>query len=143
MATKHAVSSQMEAVERIRSRGLAVLVVDDDPSLRGAMSYVLRRKYGAEVAAAESAPEAMLKLRAGGSYDLIFLDIMMPGMSGVKAYPELRALCGESTIVIMSAYENSEEWNRAKELGVELVSKPIPEKVLERLLTQELEGFHE
>ena len=139
--TKHAVTSERENVEKIRRRKLAVLVVDDDPSLRKAMSLVLRRKYGAEVGIAESAPEATQRLRADDPYDLIFLDIMMPGPSGVDAYPEILALSGGATIVVMSAYPDSEEWGRAKELGVELVSKPIPEKVLERLLLQQVEGF--
>jgi CheY-like chemotaxis protein len=141
MATKHAVSSERENVEKIRRRKLAVLVVDDDPSLRKAMSVALHRKYGAEVGTAESASEATQRLKADDPYDLIFLDIMMPGLSGVDAYPEILTLSGGATIVMMSAYPDSEEWSRAKELDVELVSKPIPEKVLEQLLLQQVEDF--
>jgi CheY-like chemotaxis protein len=140
-ATKHAVSSEREIIERIRGRKLAVLVVDDEPPLRKAMSVALQRKYGAKVGIAESAPEAIRRLGEDDPYDLIFLDIMMPGISGVDAYPEILALSGGAKIVVMSAFPDSDEWARAKELDVELVSKPIPEKVLQRLLFQQVEDF--
>src|SRR5689334_11909314 len=73
-ASRQAISSSMERVELIRRRSLAILVVDDDPSLRKAMQYNLTKKYGAQVATAESVAEALLKLQAGDLYNLILLD---------------------------------------------------------------------
>jgi hypothetical protein len=42
----------------------------------------------------------------------------------------------------MSAYAKSDDWNRAKEMEVLLVSKPIPEEVLERLLLETAEDMN-
>ena len=106
------------------------------------MQYNLTKKYGAQVATAESVAEALLKLQAGDLYNLILLDIKMPRVSGVDAYPTISSYSRGAKIVLMSAYAKSDDWNRAKEMEVLLVSKPIPEEVLERLLLETAEDMN-
>ena len=64
-----------------------ILVVDDDPDIRQLLR-VLLRDYRVEEA--ESGVEAVQRLRADAAYDLIILDIMMPGMDGVDTCQILR-----------------------------------------------------
>ncbi len=87
-----------------------VLVVDDDPVIRDMMSDILGFE-GYTISAARNGLEALQLLRSEEDY-LVFLDIMMPGMSGkelcsmLEAEPHLRK---RHIIVLMSAIDNLEE----------------------------------
>src|SRR5205085_10033785 len=71
-----------------RPEPAALLVVDDDDNNRDLLSRRLRRK-GFSVAVAASGREALERI-ARRRFDLVLLDIMMPGMSGVEVLEEIR-----------------------------------------------------
>jgi CheY-like chemotaxis protein len=123
-------------IEVIRRQGYKILVVDDDDKFGKSFCFLLERVFGAHVEHVGSAKRGVEKLRTGNSYDLIFLDIMMPEMTGVEAYHELRMIDDKIRIVIMSAYSDSEEWKKAQDLkDVALLHKPIPEDSLIKILS--------
>jgi two-component system phosphate regulon response regulator OmpR len=68
--------------------GAHILVVDDDKRIRTLLSRFLA-KEGYLVSAAGSADEAMLRMR-DLAFDLIVLDVMMPGESGTQFAARLR-----------------------------------------------------
>ncbi|MBW2258623.1 MAG: response regulator [Deltaproteobacteria bacterium] len=68
--------------------GLKVLVVDDEPDARTFISTVLE-DHGAITECASDGFEALEKVRAA-TYDLMTLDLGMPGKNGVEVYHELR-----------------------------------------------------
>jgi CheY-like chemotaxis protein len=123
-----------ELIARIRAQSLRILVVDDEDMFREAMTYNLSEKFGAKVTEVRSGSEALNKLKEGNNYELIFLDLMMQHRNGIDTYHSLRLLDRECRVIIMSAYSESTEWNRAKELNLEMVTKPIPEKILTYIL---------
>ena len=61
-----------------------ILVVDDEPDIRNIL-HILLSSRGYEVDEAENGLRAVELVRAQPDYDLIILDIMMPGMDGVSA----------------------------------------------------------
>ena len=65
-----------------------ILVVDDEPQIRRVMRTTLAAR-GYEVDDARSGEDALEKLRAG-RYDLVLLDINMPGMGGVETCRTIR-----------------------------------------------------
>lgn len=70
-------------------RGLRVLVVDDEPLNRQRVEDLLAHEHAiAEVLTAASGPEAIAKIRAHHP-DLVFLDVQMPGKSGLDVVREL------------------------------------------------------
>ncbi|MCC6791980.1 MAG: response regulator, partial [Thermomicrobiales bacterium] len=73
-----------------------MLVVDDEPALRDAVAYSLRRE-GYEVVVAPDGPSAIAAARLHRP-DLILLDIMLPGIDGFDVCREIRA---ESTVPIV------------------------------------------
>jgi CheY-like chemotaxis protein len=73
--------------------GVRVLVVDDDEDTRDIVERVLVRR-GAEVVAAASAPAA-LETFASQRFDVLLVDIMMPGMDGYEFMRRIRALPAE------------------------------------------------
>ena len=66
-----------------------ILVVDDEPDNRNIL-HILLSSRGYEVDEAENGLRAVELVRAQPDYDLIILDIMMPGMDGVAACTEVR-----------------------------------------------------
>ena len=100
-----------------------ILVVDDEPAIRDAVSYALRRD-GYEVEDASDGEAAVEAVRRD-SFDLLVLDVMLPKLSGVDVCRTLRA---ESAIPIIMLTAKSAEVERV--LGLELgaddyVTKPF------------------
>ena len=87
-----------------------ILVVDDDPVIRDMMADILEFE-GYTISIARNGFEALQLLRSDENY-LVFLDIMMPAMSGkelctvLEVDPQLRK---RHIIVLMSAMDNLEE----------------------------------
>ena len=81
-----------------------ILVVEDEESFSDPLSYLLR-KEGYEVAVAESGPAALEDFDRAGA-DLVLLDLMLPGLSGMDV---CRALRRRSSVpVIMLTAKDSE-----------------------------------
>lgn len=68
-----------------------ILIVDDDPNIREVLSVLLASE-GYAVIEAEDGSMALEKLKAEKGIDLVILDIMMPGMSGIEVCEEIRNL---------------------------------------------------
>jgi two-component system, OmpR family, response regulator RegX3 len=100
-----------------------ILFIDDEPAIRDAVGYALREE-GYEVdllADGESGLEAAL----GGSYDVVVLDLMLPGMSGSDVCRHIRA---RSAVPIIMLTARGGELDRV--LGLEIgaddyVTKPF------------------
>ena len=100
------------------------LVVDDEPGVRSALSGVLRDE-GYLVEAVESG-EACLDRVARDVFDVIILDIWLPGMDGLVTLERLRERGVDSQIVIISGHGNIESAVRAIKMGAfDFVEKPL------------------
>ncbi|MEA2530235.1 MAG: hypothetical protein QOG89_1879 [Thermomicrobiales bacterium] len=102
-----------DSTDTSRTGGALVLVVDDEPTLREAIAYNLRRE-GWTVEQADDGHTALARARALNP-DLIVLDVMLPGLDGLQV---CRALRAESTVPILFLSARGEEVDRI--LGLEL-----------------------
>ena len=104
-----------------------IIVVDDDDSIRRALTEILRNE-GYEIAAATDGTSA-LTLTSRRTYDLMFLDIMMPGYNGLEVITLMQAARPDMPIVAVSALSDQEIINQALLLGArEYVKKPFSPK---------------
>lgn len=84
----------------------SVLVVDDHELVRSGMRLLLESIDRVHTIAEASCGEDALRLTARTSFDLILMDVDLPGMGGLEATLELRARHPETQIIIISALLN-------------------------------------
>jgi len=107
-----------------------ILVTDDDSSLRRALNNTLH-SLGFDVREAEDGEHALKEIRRD-PYDVVLLDVNMPGMGGVATCREMRKLFPVLQILMLSVRDREEEKVRALEAGADdYVTKPfsVPELV--------------
>ena len=102
----------------------SILVVDDEPGVRSSISGVLRDE-GFDVDAAETGEECLEKAN-GAAYDVIVLDIWLPGLDGLTTLQRLRERQIDSQVVIISGHGNIESAVRAIKMGAfDFIEKPL------------------
>jgi len=116
----------------IESRG-TVLLVDDEQPIRYALSALLDM-WGYESFAVSTGREALDALTSS-EFDLILLDVRMPGMSGLEVLKNLRVDNPGITVIMLSAVNDNELMGEAMKLGADdYVIKPCnPEDLSKRL----------
>jgi DNA-binding NtrC family response regulator len=109
-----------------------ILVIDDDRAVRRAFALSLE-DTGYELETAESGETGITKVQ-GSRYDLIFLDLKMPGMNGVQTLQEIRKIDMDVPVYIITAFHEEfvSQLKSAQQNGVqfELLRKPVDGKHL-------------
>jgi two-component system nitrogen regulation response regulator NtrX len=102
----------------------SILVVDDEKSIRDSIKMILEyEKF--DVHFAEDGPSALARI-AGGSIDLVLLDIKMPGMDGMKVLQKIRETHPFLPVVMISGHGTIETAVEATRLGAyDFLSKPL------------------
>lgn len=121
-----------------RARRCLVLLVEDMKVNQIVTATQLRRD-GHRVDVAASGAEALV-LAAATPYDVVLMDLMMPGMSGYDAARRLRAMpnpAGRTPIFALTANTGEEERVRCLAAGMQgMLSKPVPVALLRDVLQQ-------
>ena len=105
-------------------RRRSVLVVDDDPDVRGVLEEFLALK-GYHVRVSPDGAAAVREL-AGTAPGVVLLDIEMPGLSGVDALPTIKAMAPATAVIMVSGTMNVELAKRALAAGAfDYVTKPV------------------
>jgi PAS domain S-box-containing protein len=113
-------------------RGLKILVVEDNATNRMIASKLLE-SLGADVATAEDG-YAGVEAAAGGAFDLILMDVQMPGIDGLEAARRIRRMGGtvaRTPIVALTANVLAHQRKTYLEAGMDgVVGKPISPAIL-------------
>ncbi|MCL6503114.1 MAG: response regulator [Pirellulales bacterium] len=101
-----------------------ILVVDDDPDIRANLADILQdMDYQVDVAA--DGPSALERAGAA-AYDLVLLDLRMPGMNGLEVYRQLKRLRPDTPVIVITAYTSGDVASEILAAGAcEIVSKPV------------------
>ena len=126
-------AQEAETVQQAR-----LLVVDDDEPSRDMLARRLRKR-GHEVEVAESGRAALHKIEST-RFDLVLLDFMMPGMTGIEVLERLRPTwsANELPVIMVTGKESSKDMVEAFRAGAnDYVTKPVDlPVVLARIRTQ-------
>ncbi len=100
-----------------------VYIVDDEESIRQGVALALKKQYDIRAfARAESAIAALRK----DPPDLVLLDIGLPGMSGLEALGEIKALSADVLVIMVTGYEDvSSVINAMKAGAYDYIVKPL------------------
>jgi two-component system response regulator RegX3 len=105
-----------------------VLVVEDEPSFSDALSYMLR-KEGFEVAVTATGPDGIEEFNRSGA-DLVLLDLMLPGLSGLEVCRQLR-LKSDVPVIMLTAKDAEVDKVVGLEIGADdYVTKPFSAREL-------------
>jgi CheY-like chemotaxis protein len=135
-----AAEGKAQAGARVSNESKRVLIVEDNLMNRRLAGFMVKGK-GLEFDACGSGAEALLQLKAK-KYDLVLMDIEMPGMNGYECTHKIRKeLKMDIPVVAMTAHDSEEEKSKCREMGMDgYISKPMDEhefaKILERHLNQ-------
>jgi len=108
-----------------------VLVVDDDPTQRRLVQAVLDRE-GYNVVHAENGGEAIDRMTRGGGADVVLLDMVMPGLSGMETLAEMRTAGVRVPVIILTASGGIDTVVKAMQAGAQdfFVKPASPERIL-------------
>ncbi len=105
--------------------GPTVLVVDDDPAVKEAVSEALRRE-GCHLMFAENGSEALMVLRDAGP-TIVILDLRMPTMGGLEFLSQVDLkTSADHSVIVLTAFADADSVRACYEAGVSaLVKKPF------------------
>src|SRR5947208_4386705 len=84
---------------------MRILIVDDEEVLRDVLDAVLRRE-GFDVVMASSGEQALAVLDEDDAVDLVILDIMLPGISGIDTLRAVRISNPNLPVIVITAYSS-------------------------------------
>lgn len=106
--------------------GMRILVIDDEPQMVEMMIRVLNH-VGCEAAGAPNGSEG-LKLAENGRFDLITLDVDMPGMNGFEVCSRLKRVpqLQQTPVIFITGRFGDEDVQRGREVGAaDYITKPF------------------
>jgi two-component system, NtrC family, nitrogen regulation response regulator NtrX len=107
-----------------------ILIIDDEPAIRTTLAGILEDE-GHRTALAESGEEGITRF-ARDEFDLVLLDLWLPGIDGLAVLERLKTAAGGTPVIMISGHGNIDAAVRATRLGAyDFLEKPLS---LERVL---------
>jgi len=129
------------AAQRSTSRG-RILIAEDEPHIRRILQTLLEMS-GFEVDLRHDGTDAIEAVQGNEPYDLILLDIMMPGATGLEVLEKIRQMDERKStpVVILTAKGQDADRQAAFSLGADdFLTKPFSPKKLLARIHQIIEG---
>src|SRR6266446_6279088 len=102
-----------------------LLIVDDETGIRESLQGVLADE-GYETASVESGEESLKLLRRDHSFEVVLLDIWLPGIDGLETLQRIREMDGPPEVIMISGHGTIETAVRATKLGAfDFLEKPL------------------
>ena len=113
----------MQSLAALADERPPVLVVDDEEGIRNSLELLLRHSY--RIDTAENGMQA-LELLQGTEYDLVVLDLQMPGLHGTDVLREIKRRWRDTEVLIISGYETKEHLQKCIRYGAgDFLEKPF------------------
>lgn len=113
-----------EDLLRYLSRPLKVLVVEDEAPVRELIRLCLQ-SFNVELEEAESGEQAIALIERT-DFQVVILDLRLPGLSGIEVFRTIRARSKKVRVVITSGYITSHTFSEIQQIGIAtVVQKPL------------------
>jgi len=118
----------------MKTNNVSILVVDDEKVVRESLTKWFKED-GYQVEAAESAAEALKKMQSK-KWDIMLLDIKMPGMDGMELHQRVRDVDPSATVIFITAHATVDSAVKALKNGAyDYVTKPVDPDYLSHLVS--------
>jgi DNA-binding response OmpR family regulator len=113
---------------------LKILLVDDEKEFISALAERLKLR-GFEVETSPDGEKGLTMIRSQ-AFDIVVIDLMMPGMNGLEALAEIKRIRPELPVILLTGHGSDKEGMEGKRLGAsEYLIKPVDIKELIRTIT--------
>jgi len=117
-------------------KALSTLIVDDHVGMRTTLQDILEDE-GYLVSSASSGDEA-IELCQENKFDIILMDVRMPGINGVEAFKKIKTISRDSRVIMMSAYSIDEmKLEALKEGAIAFLEKPLDISQVLKLIAED------
>jgi DNA-binding NtrC family response regulator len=115
----------------------AILVIDDEPTMRDSCYQILSRK-GCEVWLSENGRQGLSRL-SERPFDVVILDLKMPDINGFEILKRIQADHPETIVIVITGYPTVESAVEAMKLGArDFIPKPFTPNMLRTILSRTL-----
>ena len=121
-----------------------ILIVDDEISFLAAMTQALHKicGYHGDISAVENGEKAIEKIKSN-FYDICFLDLMLPDISGLKVMEQIREISPKTKIAIMTGSYITDEMKWSIENNASaLFPKPVELNEIKAFMTDSFAEYH-
>lgn len=116
-----------------------ILIVDDEMGMRETLLDILA-DMGYHTVIAVDGHEAIQKAKEN-AFDVIFMDVRMPGINGVDALKEIKKIHPETAVVLMTAYAIDDRIKEAERKGAySVLDKPLDVETIISLIEEVKKG---
>jgi len=130
-----------EPARHVAGEVVRVLVIDDEPIIRDVLQEILSRE-GYAIASVPDAESGLAALELQ-EYDLVILDLMLPGIGGFETLKEIKRRDPDSVVVMITAYGSVETAVQAMRMGAhDYLTKPFKNEDVLRTLSTGLRHHH-
>ena len=104
-----------------------ILIVDDEKNIRTSLTYYLNKfEYAVDTASSGNEALGLLKKNSGKAYELILLDLRMPGLTGLQVLAKMRDMGIKTDVIMMTAHGTIENAVQSMKLGaLDFLLKPV------------------
>lgn len=115
-----------------------VLIVDDDPTLRRALSD--RIKFWGHSSTEADSGESALEIVKKKAFDLVLLDLKMRGLTGIEVLEQMKQMDLGADVVLLTAHSTVESAVKAIRLGAaDFLLKPVDFELIQKVVDRALE----
>ena len=118
-----------------------ILIVDDDKDMQVILADLLKLE-GYETIIAGNGREAVKAARANLP-EMVLLDVRLPGMDGMEALEEIKKICKNSMVIMLTGYGDIKDAVKAIKIGAfDYITKPFEEDDFVNKVSEALESYH-
>jgi two-component system, cell cycle sensor histidine kinase and response regulator CckA len=133
-----------ESHDRLKTGSECILVVDDEESITGMISTMLKRLGYAVVSRTSSVEALELFRNSARKFDLVITDMTMPNMTGKELAQKMRDIRGDIPIILCTGFSELMSEHQAKSMGIQaFLMKPVLREEMASTIRRVLEAQDE